>query len=242
MVRLLFFFLAGSIAMLSRFFILGKFEWEQLLSLLLFPVGSLIVWLIHRRMLRRDEQYQPPQAADYWNTRIGERSSTGKKMLYKDTQKIGEYRRFYQRWWQYWVNGIVEGDGKWYMNLSFELADGETVRFIEQKKQKKLAMNERWLIERNGQVIGQAKTDYSFQNAVKLQEGLILEINDTPYYFRSFGIGSHTEVLLGDQVIASGRRSDVIQPHYQFKVGGGYEEMEPVLAMTYILFQYVHRQ
>ncbi|MGM0834705.1 MAG: hypothetical protein ACQEV7_01020 [Bacillota bacterium] len=127
------------------------------------------------------------------------------------------------------------------MNLSFELQGGDKIKFIEQRK-KKLRFNETWNIVKHGQIIGEVKTDYSMINAAKLQEGLTLEMNDKVYYFKSFGIGSKTEVLLDDMVIAKGERSDSLRSKYHFEIFEGYEELELMLMMTYIFFNYVHKQ
>lgn len=227
--------------MTLRFVIVGKFEWDQVLTLFLFLIGAVVVWFIHRWMIKRDSNYKPKQIDDIWNTYMGERYSTGKKLLYKGNQKKGEYHRFYQHWWQRLVNEVIEGGGKWYMNLSFELQSGDEITFVEQKK-KKLRLNETWHIIQNDQVIGKVKTDYSMKNATKLQEGLTLELNNKVYYFKSFGIGSKTEVLLDNKVIAKGKRSDLLHSQYHFEVMEGYEELEPMLMITYILFNYVHKQ
>ncbi|HWO95890.1 MAG TPA: hypothetical protein VNM45_06075 [Bacillus sp. (in: firmicutes)] len=241
MERLLFLFIIGAIGMTLRFVILGKFEWNQVLTLFLFPIGAIVVWFIHRWMIERDSNYKPKQIDENWNTYLGERYSTGKKLLYKGTQRKGEYHRFYQHWWQHLFNEVIEGGGKWYMNLSFELQGGDKIKFIEQKK-KKLRFNETWHIVQHDQIIGKVKTDYSMKNAAKLQEGLTLEMNDKVYYFKSFGIGSETEVLLDNKVIAKGKRSDSLRYKYHFEITEGYEELEPTLMMTYILFNYVHKQ
>lgn len=238
---MLFLFIVGAIGMAFRFVILGKFEWNQLLILFLFPIGAIIVWFIDRWMKKRDSNYKPKQIDENWNTYLGERYSTGKKLLYKGTQKKGEYCRFYQHWWQHLINEVIEGDGKWDMNLSFELQGGDKIKFIEQKK-KKLRFNETWHIVQYDQVIGKVTTDYSMKNAAKLQEGLTLDLNDKVYYFKSFGIGSKTEVLLDNKVIAKGKRSDSLRSQYHFEIIEGYEELEPMLMMTYILFNYVHKQ
>lgn len=239
--RLLVLFIVGAIGMTLRFVILGKFEWNQLLTLFLFPIGAIVVWLIDRWMVKRDSNYKPKQTDDMWNTYMGERMSKGKKLLYKGNQKKGEYHRFYQHWWQHLVNEVMEGDGKWYMNLSFELQDGNKIKFVEQKKNK-LRLNKTWHIDQNNHMIGKVKTTYSMKNAIKLQEGLTLEFNNKEYYFKSFGIGSKTEVLQDNKVIAIGKRSDSLRSQYHFEIIEGNEELEPMLMMTYILFNYVHKQ
>lgn len=239
--RLLFIFIIGAIGMTLRFVILGKFEWDQVFTLFFFPIGAILVWFVHRWMIKRDLNYKPKQTDENWNTYMGERYSTGKKFLYKGSQRKGAYHRFYKHWWQHVFNEVIEGDGKWYMNLSFELQDGDRIKFIEQRK-KKFRSNETWHTVKNDKIIGKVKTDYSMKNTVKLREGLTLEMNDKVYYFKSFGIGSKTEVLLNNKMIAKGERSDSLRSKYHFEIIEGDEEVELLLMMTYILFNYVHKQ
>jgi hypothetical protein len=239
--KLLALFVVGVIGMTLRFIILGKFEWNQFFILLLFPIGAAGFLLIQRWQIKRDSNYRPNETRDIWYTHMGERYSTGKKLLFKGNKKIGEFRRFYPHWWQRIVNEVVEGEGKWYMNLSFTLHNGNLIQFIEQKK-KKIHLNQTWHIIQNGEVIGTVRTDYSLKNAAKLQEGLILEITNQTFHFQSFGIGSHTKVLINDEVIATGERSHLLRFQYQFEVKEGFEEIELLLVMTYVLFNYVHNQ
>jgi hypothetical protein len=234
-------FVVGAIGMTLRFILLGKLEWNQLFILLLFPIGAASILLIKRWQIKRDSNYQPNETHDIWYTHMGERYSTGKKLLFKGSQKIGEFRRFYPHWWQRIVNEVIEGDGKWYMNLSFTLHNGSLIQFVEQK-QKKIHFNQTWHIIQNEEVIVTVRTDYSLKNAAKLQEGLILEIHNQTFYFQSFGIGSHTKVLMDDEVIAIEERSHLLRFQYQFEVKEGFEEIELLLVMTYVLFNYVHNQ
>ncbi|MGM0834704.1 MAG: hypothetical protein ACQEV7_01015 [Bacillota bacterium] len=81
--RLLFLFIIGAIGMTLRFVILEKFDLNQVLTLFLFPIGAIIIWFIHRLMLKRYLNYKPKQTDKNWNTYMGERYSTGKKLLYK---------------------------------------------------------------------------------------------------------------------------------------------------------------
>lgn len=163
------------------------------------------------------------------------------KILYKGNVKQGEFHRFYQRWWQHAFNEVVEGDGKWFMNLSFHLQNGDHFTFVDQKK-KIFRSNGTWHIYQNDQMIGKVKTDYSLKNAAKLQEGLFLELEDNTYYYKSISIDSKTEVLLGNRVIATGKRSSLLKSQYHFEAIESFKEIETLLMVTFILFNYVHHE
>ncbi|NLP52519.1 hypothetical protein [Bacillus sp. RO1] len=240
--KLLFLFILGTIGMTLRFLIVGEFEWNQVFILFIFPIGAFVVWFIHRWMVSRDVNYIPSNTDETWNTHMGERYSTGVKQLYKRKKKVAVYRRFYQHRWQHWVNEVVEGDGNWYMNLSFELAVGGKVEFVE-KRSSLFKNNTNWIMVRDGEPVGKVKTEFSMKNAAKLKEALTVEIEDKVIYYQSFGIGSATDVLIDDHVIAKGIRSEVLRSKYHFElVDDDYTKLEEILVMGFILFNYVHKQ
>jgi hypothetical protein len=231
--RLLLLFVVGAIAMTARFFILGVYDWEQMLTLLLFPAGALVLFFIRLWELHQEACYVPKSTQNVWHTYTREKYATNVKILYKGTEQIATYQRFYRHWWQKVVTMILEGEGKWYMNLSFTMQDNSQITFVEQQSSIWKA-NEMWHIVRDGEIIGSVKTDYSLKNAVKLQEGLFLQLGDTTYYYKSFGIGSKTEVLREGTVIATGKR--ITRWEYSF------DGEDLPLVMTYILFNYVFSQ
>ncbi|MEA3318588.1 MAG: hypothetical protein U9Q88_01080 [Bacillota bacterium] len=240
--KLLFLFIIGTIGMTLRFFIMGEFELDQIFILFLFPVGACVLWFVHKWMVRRDVNYIPSNTDEIWNTHMGERYSTGVKQLYKGKDKVAVYRRFYQHRWQHWVNEVVEGDGNWYMNLSFELDEAGKVEFVE-KQSSLFKNNTSWRIKRDGETVGKVKTEFSMKNAAKLKEALTVEIDDKVIYYQSFGIGSATDVLIDGHVIGKGKRSEVLRSKYHFElVDDDYAKLEEVLVMVFILFNYVHKQ
>ncbi|MGD6780260.1 hypothetical protein ACQCT3_10290 [Sutcliffiella horikoshii] len=240
--KLLLFFFVGTIGITLRFFFIGEFEWNQVFLLFMFPIGAVVVWFIHKWMVQKDVNYTPEDTDENWNTHMGERYSTGMKQLYKGRMKIAEYHRFYQRRWQHWVNEVVEGDGNWYMNLSFEVAAGGKVKFVEQRSSL-IKNNTNWKIMQDGEPIGEVKTEYSMKNAVKLKEALKVEIDEKVINYQSFGIGSATEVRIDNHVVAKGKRSEVLRSKYSFElVDDQYAELEQILVMGFILFNYVHKQ
>lgn len=240
--KLLLFFVVGTIGITLRFFIIGEFEWNQAFLLLLFPIGAVVVWFIHRWMVRKDINYKPANTDEHWSTHLGERYSTGVKQLYKGTEKVADYHRFYQHRWQHFVNEVVEGDGNWYMNLTFNLAGEEKISFVEQRSSL-FRNNTKWKIMQDGEPIGEVKTEYSIKNATKLKEALTVEIDDKVISYQSFGIGSATDVLIDNRVVGKGKRSEVLRSKYTFElVDNQYSELEQILVMGFILFNYVHKQ
>lgn len=235
-------FITGLIGISLRYIILGKFEWNQLLILLLLPIATFAAYLIRKWQRKKDEKYEPSETREQvWYTHLFERSYSGKKKIFKGNNIIGEYYRYFPHKWQYIVSDMLNNGKKdLYLNLNFSLHNISVQIF--QPKIKWLKANHEWNIIQDGVVIGNIKTDYSLKNTVKLREGLILNYQNETYYFKSFGIGSETKVFKEDEVIAFGKQSEFLRYQYEFEVKEGYEEIEPILLMTYILFNYVYNQ
>ncbi|ALC83506.1 MULTISPECIES: hypothetical protein [Bacillus] len=122
------------------------------------------------------------------------------------------------------------------------LQNGDHFTFVEQKK-KLFRSNGTCHIYQNDQMIGKVKTDYSLKNSTKLQEGLFLELEDNTYYYKSsISIDSKTEVLINNRVIARGKRSALLKSQYHFEAVESFKEIEALLMMTFILFNYIHHK
>jgi hypothetical protein len=239
--KLFVFFIVASIGMALRFFIVGKFGWEPFFLAMLWPAGAIIIWGVERWQIRRDANYTGSEPEDVWHTHMLDRLSTGKKPLFKGKEKIGEFHRFYPRWWQRIVNDVMADRTQWHVNLSFTLYNEPPVQFFEQRK-RLFRVNDTWHIIQNDRVIGTVRTDYSWKNAMKMRERMILEADGHTFFFQSSQIRSRTEVLQNGEVIATGERSHMFGWQYRFRVNEGCEEWERLLMMTYVLFNYVHHQ
>ncbi|MBM7660237.1 hypothetical protein JOC85_001004 [Bacillus mesophilus] len=235
MSRLLVLFIAGFIGMSLRYILNGEFEANQLFTLLLFPVGSIFLLFVMKYQYNKDRDFKPEPQDQYMVTMMGDRVSRTKKHMYLNTDHIGSYQRCYSRWWKRVVADVMDNPGQWYLNLNFSLSNGDTVTF-KGRNENNLKGNSEWIIYRNDRQIGTVSTDYSLKNATKLQEGLFLEYGDQTYYYKSFGIGSRTEISLDDSVIATGER--VRGSVYQLVPDNpDHIELE-MIFMGYILFNY----
>ncbi|SFA40148.1 hypothetical protein SAMN05192569_100211 [Parageobacillus thermantarcticus] len=239
MEKLLLFFAAASIGIALRFFVLGEWEWKQLLIASCFLGGALLIWGIERWLNRLDARYEEAEDEDVWHTHIAERFWTGKKRLFKGTKKMGEFWRFFPCPWQRIANSILSDQNQWYLNLSFAFADGTSIQIIEQRE-KLFRVNDVWHIVQNGAVVAVARTDYSWRNKLKLRERMIVEIQGKTLFFQSPELVSRTEVWLDGKLIAEGKRPRQLRWRYTFRVNEGYEEWERVLVAAYVLFNYAY--
>lgn len=239
MSKLLVLFLAGFIGLSLRYIVYGRFEPDQLLILLLFPIGAILILFIMKWQYNKDRDFEPVEEDKYFVTRMGDRVSRTKKPIYNNRDQIGFYQRLYPTWWKRIVADIMNNPGQWYLNLSFSLKNGDTVTF-KGEKENKIKGNNEWNIYRNDMQIGKARTDLSWKNIGKLRKDLILEYANNNYYFKSFGIGSKTEISLNDSIIATGER--VRGSVYELKIDCPDNHDPEILFMGYIMFNYQFAQ
>ncbi|MFZ3578765.1 hypothetical protein [Virgibacillus sp. DJP39] len=115
------------------------------------------------------------------------------------------------------------------------MSNGDQVIF-KGKKENKIHGNKEWIIVHNDVEAGTVRTDRSIKNVTKLKESLYLEYGQDLYQFKSFGIGSKTEVYLNDSLIATGER--VRGSVYELDTSSEDQTQSEILFMVYILFNY----
>jgi hypothetical protein len=239
MIHLFFLFIIVLVGMTLRYFILGQFEWIQFLYASLFLLAAFAIGVIEKWQQRKEATYEPVQPHDHtWYIKIMDRFSPKRKVLFKGNEKVGEYHRFYKSKWQYWLSEIFLSPSM-YLYMKFTFYHNHTI-IVEKQNKKKGIVNDVWNIVEDGNVIGTLRTDITWKNAAKLKGGLILSIHDKTFYFRSLSVQSKVNVLKEDEVIATGKRA-LHQFQYEFEVEKGYEQIEPYLVITYILFHYVFK-
>ncbi|WP_143469692.1 hypothetical protein [Lentibacillus sediminis] len=234
MSRLLVLFIAGFIGLSLRYIVLGEFELNQLLLLLMFPAASVLVLFIMKKQYNKDRDFHPDRGEKGMVTRLGDRVSATKKQMYSGETHMGSYHRFYHSWRKRIVADIMT-PGKWYLNLSFTLSNHDQVLF-KPKNENKVRENKEWMIYHNDKEVGSIRTDYSWKNARKLKESLYLEYGQNTYHFKSLSIGAKTEIYHNDTTVATGSRKGISV--YQLVMNNECEHDQEMLFMVFILFNY----
>jgi len=232
--KLIVLFIAGFIGLSLRYIILGDFEIDQLLSLLLFPAGSMLVFFILKWQYNKDRDFQPNQSKNKMVTRLGDRVSTTPKQMYRDKVHIGSYHRFYDKWWKRIIADIFDHPGHWYLNLTFTLHNGDRVVFKGENEHKVLG-NMKWVIYKNDKEAGSINTDYSVKKSVKLLKSLYLQYGNNTYHFKSYSLRSKTEIYYDNHVIATGERAEGAV--YELTIDPALKHDWEMLFMVYILFK-----
>lgn len=175
---------------------------------------------------------------------MGERVSTGQKMIYLGQEKMATYHRYYPNLRQRFFTEVIDEGGHSDIHLSFRWLDGYDYT-IEDNKRGMLKANRSWNLVSAGRKIASIKTDYSMQQVRKwFIESLVLETTEQSCSFKSGELSSTTEVHLNGQVIARGSRArqSIFSAAYDLRIFGGPESNDRLLVMSFILFNYVHNQ
>ncbi|QDP41056.1 tubby C-terminal domain-like protein [Radiobacillus deserti] len=233
--KLLVFFIAGSIGILLRFFILGKFDLDQLFLLLLFPIATIFVYGIMRYQIRKDASFQATGDPYDMQTKMAERYSTGLKVVTHGKDIIGEFNRFYKKKWHRVITEVI--GSTFHINLTFNLSSHIKIVGINEHA---LARNSQWEIYENNKLVGQIRTDHSLKNVAKLKETFILELGEETFNFYSLSIGSETKVEKNNLEVANGKRRK--GSIYGITVNEANKQHEEVLFAVFVLFNYVYEQ
>ncbi|MGE6204568.1 tubby C-terminal domain-like protein [Guptibacillus hwajinpoensis] len=235
--KLLLLFVVGFIGLSLRYLFLGKFEMDQLLLLMGFPVAAVLMLWLMKWQHKKDRAFQPEVDDGRMVTRLGDRVSAAPKRVFDGQKLLGEYKRVYHSRWKRVFADIMDTPGKWFLNLAFSSEDGHDI-VLKGKNENSLRGANEWLIFSNNDEVGSIKMDYSVKNVAKLKESLYLNYHDHTYHYQSFGIGSKTVIHRDNPKIGEGKRAEVGNLIYELDVDDTYKEEDDVLFMGFVLFNY----
>ncbi|WP_283152708.1 tubby C-terminal domain-like protein [Guptibacillus hwajinpoensis] len=235
--KLLLLFVVGFIGLSLRYLLLGKFEMDQLLLLMGFPVAAILILFVMKWQHKKDLAFQPEADDGRMVTRLGDRVSAAPKRVFDGQELVGEYKRIYYSKWKRVVADIMDSPGRWFLNLAFSSEDGHHI-ILKGKNENRLRGTNEWLIFSNNDEVGSIQMDYSVKNVAKLKESLYLNYYDHTYQYQSFGIGSKIVIRRDDHKIGEGKRTELGNSIYKLEMKDTYGEEAHVLFMGYILFNY----
>ncbi|MGG1686490.1 tubby C-terminal domain-like protein [Pseudalkalibacillus sp. NRS-1564] len=235
--KLLLLFVVGFIGLALRYLFLGKFEMDQLLLLMVFPVAAILILFVMKWQHKKDLAFQPEADEERMVTRLGDRVSAAPKRVFDGQELVGEYKRFYHKPWKRVVADIMDSPGRWFLNLAFSSEDGHHI-VLKGKNENSIRGTNEWLIFSNNDEVGSIQMDYSVKNVAKLKESLYLNYYDHTYHYQSFGIGSKTVIRRDNHKIAEGKRAEVGNSIYELDMVDTYKAEADVLFMGFVLFNY----
>ncbi|WP_017186751.1 hypothetical protein [Alkalibacillus haloalkaliphilus] len=227
--------IAGLIGLSLRMIVVGEFEINQFLLLLLFPLAAIGILYFQRHQVKKDQSFEPINSKGAWVIRLGDTVFNRWKPLYAEQLLKGQFRRYYQSSWKMLVAETMRSTGRWYLNLMFEMKDGRSITF-ENPQENRLIGNDRWAIFENDEIVGEVRTDLSFKNATQLKGRLKATIGQTEYVFQTYVTNSQVEVFVGNTMIGRGQREKGYQ--YYFRPMTTNEDEAMYLTGIFILITY----
>ncbi|MBK3496496.1 hypothetical protein JFL43_16850 [Viridibacillus sp. YIM B01967] len=223
------------IAIGLRWLILDKFELEQLLTAFLLPVGTVVLYLIVRRQVKKEMNYVPKNELQSWSSYLGQWSVLTPKKIYNGSTYTGEFKRYYEKRWHRIIAELVEEKELWYLSLDFTFAENTYKMHWMRNSVKK--MHESWKIEKNGQMIGNVKTNVNAKNMMTLKESMTATIGDEKFDWQSYTVGGKVEILHNGQKIGSSGRGEFFKADVTVDIQHTYANWEEFLVAMTLLYR-----
>ncbi|MFC4403762.1 hypothetical protein [Gracilibacillus xinjiangensis] len=205
MIHLNLLFILLLITLLARYIVNEAFEPEIFAMTFLFPVAALVLYVIGKRFEVRERNYQPDGIAG-WSFYNIQKLFMIRKPLFKEKEKRGYIKRYFQQKWQYIIADIF--GSHWY--LSLEILIDEDLYDMRWYREKWFTQQDRWKIYKNGELVGDARTLINWKNTTKLKEVLEYRFDEQSYKSAASTVTSTISLTHGDQVAGSLKRNHLM--------------------------------
>ncbi len=197
MIKLLLLFVLLLLTALARFLVFDAFEPLMFAMIFLFPVASLVIFIISKKFANKERNYQPPKITG-WSFYNIQKSLMIKKPLFYGDVKVGYVKRYFPHQWQYVLSDIIGFN--WYLNLEIEI--DQDIYNVQWYREKWFTNQDQWRIYKNGEQIGTAYTRINLKNTTKLKEAIEFQVGGEVYHTSASTVTSmisltHNETLLG---------------------------------------------
>jgi hypothetical protein len=206
MFELLFMFVLSVLGTVARYIAFGAFDPLMALIILLFPVGSLAIYLISKKLAEKERAYQPKGGLEGWSFYNIQKSLQIRKPLFKGKVSRGYVKRYFPQKWKY-IFGDIFGFN-WYLNLEIEI-DGELYD-VRWYRSRWISQQDHWRIHKNGKQIGEAQTLINLKNTVNLKEAILYRFGDTSYQSSATTVTSNISLTHDNKVVGTMKRNHIV--------------------------------
>ncbi|WP_456275159.1 hypothetical protein [Bacillus sp. AK128] len=205
MIELNLLFILLLLTTLARYLVFGVFELHIFATIFLFPVGALVIYIISKRMSRKELFYQPKDIPGWSFYNIQKSIMIRKPLFHGDIQR-GYVKRYFPQKWQYAFADIFGFN--WYLSLEIKIdQDQYDVRWYRKKW---FTQQDQWFISRNGEKIGEAHTLINLKNTAKLKEAINYKIYNNTYMSSASTVTSTIALTEGDSSLGTLKRNHII--------------------------------
>lgn len=213
MFSLLILFLLSQLAILARYFVYEAFDPYVYASTFLFLVAAVVVYFVSKRNVKKEIEYVPTHISS-WSFLHRQTVFTNEKPLYKGNVKRGSIQKKFLKKWHYLIADLF--GSTFYLNVSI-IIDDSCFEIVSADK-KFISKESYWVIYKNGDKIGTAKTIYELKNVAKFKEMIKFEINGDTYYTTALTVSSHIRLLYQEKVIGEMKRNHIVSSVYVIDV------------------------
>lgn len=200
----LLFFVLAQLALLARYIVFHTFEPLTYAATYLSLVAALFVYYWGKRCAKQEEQYVPPNI-ETWSFLVKQRTFTNDKLLFFGDELRGTVSQYFAKRAHYVASDIVGTS----LFLSLRIViDGHT--WLITPASHSFAPNTTWLITKDDEPIGEAKTRITWKNTKRFTEMITLTIAGETYTTTASTITSGIAVQQHEAEIGTSNRHHLL--------------------------------
>lgn len=190
---------------LARYIVFDAFDPLMFAMIFLLPVGSVVIFLISKRLAAKEGSYQPKNI-EGWSFYNIQKSLMNRKPLFKGEELRGYVKRYFPKKWQYFIGDILGFN--WYLSLEIQI--NKDIYDVQWYREKWFSQQDQWIIYKNGERIGEARTLINLKNAAKLKEAIQFSFYDKLYKSSAITVTSGISLTQGEKLIGTLKPNHII--------------------------------
>ena len=219
MIQLNLIFILLLFAALARYIIFHAFEPAMFAMIFLLPVAAIVVYIMSKKFAEKERCYQPKNIAE-WSFSNRQTSLLKEKPLFKGEKHRGYVKRYFTKKGQYVFADIF--GSSWYLSLEVQIH--EDVYDVRCVREKWLTNQDRWIIYKNGEQIGEARTLINLKNMTKLKEAIEFTFQDISYISSATTITPTISLTQDEVLLGTMKRNHIVSTVQMIDVKEDYPE------------------
>ena len=232
MIQLNLIFILLLLATLARYIIFDAFEPAMFAMIFLLPVAAIVVYIMSKKFAEKERCYQPKNIEE-WSFSNRQISLLNEKPLFKGEERRGYVKRYFTKKGQYVFADIF--GSSWYLSLEVQM--DEDIYDVRCVREKWLTNQDRWIIYKNGEQIGEARTLINLKNMTKLKEAIEFTFQDNCYISSATTITPIISLTQDEVLLGTMKRSHIVSTVQVIDVKEDYPEYIIALILHAFYFK-----
>lgn len=205
MIQLNLIFILLLFATLARYLVFDAFDPVMFALIFSFPIASIGIYIMSKKFAEKERSYQPKDIPE-WSFSNKQTSLLNEKPLFKGEERRGYVKRYFTKRGRYVFADIF--GSSWYLSLEIQI--DQDVYDVRCDREKWLTQQDRWIITKNGEQIGEAHTRINLKNMTKLKEAIEFTFQDTSYLSSASTITSTISLTQDEELLGTMKRNHII--------------------------------